>query len=107
VSDLSINTDRADHAPHIVDAVGKSVRVAVLPVKILTANGDSQDPVFAVSRDCIKQSLLFRFEVVGVFSPNSDEDLDASVLGSRDSVCESVAVGAGVEANGGDGPSAC
>lgn len=97
VANLSLNTNRAYHAPHIVDAVSKSVRVAVLPVEIFAADGDGENPIFAMSRDGIEQSLLLGFEVVDVFGPDTYEDLHTGVLGRRNGVGESVAVGAGVE----------
>jgi hypothetical protein len=102
VSDLSLHTDRADHASHVVDAVGKRLGVAVLPVQVLTANRDGKNPIFAMSGDGVEQSLLLSFEVVDVFGPDTDEDLGAGVEGGGDGVGEGVAIGAGVEAYGCD-----
>lgn len=101
VTDLGLHANGADHASHIVNAVGESVRVAVLPVEILAADRDGKNPVLAVSRDGVEQSLLLSLEVVGVLGPDTDENLDAGVLGSRNGVGEGVAVGAGVEAHRG------
>lgn len=100
VTDLGLHTDRAHHTSHIVDAVGKGVGVAVLPVQVLAADGDGNDPVLAVSRDGIEQGLLLGVEVVGIFSPDTDEDLGAGVEGGGDGIGEGVAIRSRVEANG-------
>jgi hypothetical protein len=102
VSDLSLHTNRANHTPHIVNAVGESVGVAVLPVQVLAADGNGNDPILAMGGDGIKQSLLLGLEVVDVFGPDADEDLGAGVEGGGHGVGESVAVRAGVEADGCD-----
>lgn len=97
-----IHADRADHAANIVDAVGKGVRIAVLPVKILASNCDSDDPILSVCGDGIEQRLLLSLEVVGILSPHANEDSSASVDRGRNSVGEGVTVGGGVKADGGD-----
>jgi len=102
VTDLGLHTDRADHASHVVNAVGKSVGVAVLPVQVLAADRDGNDPVLAVGRDSVEQSLLLGFKVVDIFSPDTDEDLCARVEGGRHGVGEGVAIRTGVEAYGCD-----
>jgi hypothetical protein len=102
VSNLSLHANRADHAPHIVDAVGKSVGVAVLPVQILAADRDGNDPILSVSGDGIEQSLLLSLEVVDVFGPDADQDLGAGAEGGGHGVGEGVAIRAGVEADGCD-----
>jgi hypothetical protein len=102
VSNLSLNTNRANHTPHIVNAVGKSVGVAVLPVQVLAANSDGNDPILTVGGDGIQQSLLLSLKVVDVFGPDTDQDLGAGVEGGGNGVGESVAVRASVEADGCD-----
>jgi len=102
VSDLGLHTNRADHASHIVDAAGKSAGVAVLPVQVLTADRDGNDPVLAMSGDGVEQGLLLGFEVVHVFGPYADEDLCAGVEGGGHGIGEGVAVRTGVEAYGCD-----
>jgi hypothetical protein len=100
VSNLSLYANRANHSPHIVDAGGKSVGVAVLPVQVLAADGDGNDPIFAVGGDGVEQGLLLGFEVVDIFGPDTDEDLGAGVEGGGHGVGESVAIRARIEADG-------
>lgn len=62
-------------------------------------NRDSEDPVVAVLLDCVKQSLLFRLKVCIVLRPDSDQKLGACPQGSRHSVCQSIAVRAGIKSD--------
>ena len=102
VSDLSCHANGADHAPHVVNTVGKNIGVDILPVKILASDRNRNDPVLAVGRNGVEQRLLLGIEVGGVLGPYTDEDLNACVLSGRDGVGKSVAVGTGVEADGRD-----
>lgn len=102
VADLSLHADGANHAPNIVDLVREGVGVSVLPVEVFAADGDREDPVLAVGGDGVEQGLLLRVEVVVVLGPDADEDLHAGVLRGGHGVGESVAVRAGVQANGSD-----
>ena len=102
VSDFSLHTDRTNHASHIIDAGGESVGVAVLPVQIFTADRNGKNPILAMGRDGVEQSLLLSLEVVDIFGPDTDEDLGAGVEGGGNGIGEGVAVRTGVEADGCD-----
>ena len=102
MSNLSLHANGADHAPHIINAVGKSVGVAVLPVKVLASDRNRKNPIFAMSGDGVEQCLLLSLEVGRVLGPDTNEDLDAGVLGGGNSVGKGVAVGAGVKTDRGD-----
>jgi len=99
MSDLSLHANGADHTPYIIDAGGESVRVAILPVQILAANRNGKNPILAMSRDGIQQSLLLSLEVVHILGPDTHEDLGAGVESGGHGIGESVAIGAGVEAD--------
>lgn len=79
----------SDHTTDIVDLLGQLLRGNVLSVKILRANADSGDPVGAVSLDGTKKSSLLSSKVGIVSSPDADKDLDASSLGSGNSLAKS------------------
>lgn len=77
VSDLCLHALGADHASHVVNLLGQGAGAGVAAVEVLRANGDGDDPVAAVGGDGVEQSLLLGVVVVGVFGPDTDEDLGA------------------------------
>lgn len=77
------------HATDVVDLLSELLGGNILAVEILRADTDGSNPVSSVSLDGTQKSSLLSSKVGIVSGPDADKDLDASSLGSGNSLAKS------------------
>lgn len=50
--DFSLNSQRSHHTSHIINLLSKCACSSISAIEILAANGNGQNPIYAISVDC-------------------------------------------------------
>lgn len=52
MTDFSLNSQRSHHTSHIINLLRKCTRYSISAIEILAANGNGQNPIYAIGVDC-------------------------------------------------------